>query len=706
MKRLYRVRVCALLAILLTTACFLTDPNPSPEINVACDVQELIDYMDWANGDPRPITLILDDDCLYELTTENNLVGRNGDTTGESGANGLPPVQGDLTILGNDALIRRSYAAGTPEFRIFFVSSSGSLTVNNLLLENGRSPYGGGGIYVDGGTLLLEDSEAYNHETVGAGGAILNEEGDVTIRGSSVNDNGAVAGGAISNSLGTLQIEDFSVLMGNSASLDGGAILNRGTLTMESSRVLNNDSGRSGGGIFTLYTTASVDITDSFLEDNAATSQGGGIAAFEVNLTLHGTYFARNQSLRGGAINAQNNLVTIQNGTFVENTTVEMGGAIHALFADVTVDESTFTENTGSYGGAIAHRGTNTVLTVTASSFAANSTTADSGGAIFNNVILNVSGCTFETNQAAMSGGGIYNNNSGNATILNSTFSGNYADGGGGIFNGGSLGIISSTFANNDAIRAAAIWSYYTGSISIKNIIIANHAGTSPCDISGATIAGEFVDTSGTCPGYTTSDDPLLQPLADNGGPTHTHAFAPGSPVIDTALDCTDLQAQPVNTDQRGVSRPYPAGGACDPGAYEFDLAPPPPPPAEPTTSAGFLPSACAIQNTTCREGPDQRFEAAGYLLEGECADISGRSEDGLWFVIPNPDWEGDCFVAGYLVETSGPLDDLPVIIGPSLPAPTETPIMGCLVQPLRGGDPVCTAPCPEGAMPGDPCTP
>jgi hypothetical protein len=56
--------------------------------------------------------------------------------------------------------------------------------------------------------------------------------------------------------------------------------------------------------------------------------------------------------------------------------------------------------------------------------------------------------------------------------------------------------------------------------------------------------------------------DPRLGPLADNGGPTRTHALLLGSPAVDAAStpDCP-------TTDQRGVSRPQ--GAACDIGSYE-----------------------------------------------------------------------------------------------------------------------------------------
>jgi hypothetical protein len=61
----------------------------------------------------------------------------------------------------------------------------------------------------------------------------------------------------------------------------------------------------------------------------------------------------------------------------------------------------------------------------------------------------------------------------------------------------------------------------------------------------------------------------MLGPLADNGGPTETHALLPGSPAIDTAND-----ASCPAIDQRGEARPFDGDGDgmahCDIGSVEY----------------------------------------------------------------------------------------------------------------------------------------
>ena len=115
------------------------------------------------------------------------------------------------------------------------------------------------------------------------------------------------------------------------------------------------------------------------------------------------------------------------------------------------------------------------------------------------------------------------------------------------------------------------------GMVTVNNTIIANSVGLGDCRGVGFTSLGHNLDSDGSCglsgPGDISGVDPLLGPLAVNGGPTKTHALLTGSPAIDAVpiADCTDPDGNPITTDQRGVPRPQDA--ACDIGAFEFGLA-------------------------------------------------------------------------------------------------------------------------------------
>jgi hypothetical protein len=112
-----------------------------------------------------------------------------------------------------------------------------------------------------------------------------------------------------------------------------------------------------------------------------------------------------------------------------------------------------------------------------------------------------------------------------------------------------------------------------------NTIVSGNHVGSaaSECFINDVVTAPSGDIERGTDCGFTgaankRSTNPLLGPLANNGGPTDTQALLSGSPAIDFA----PLSGCPA-TDQRGVSRPQ--GALCDSGAFEVAAAKPLPAP-------------------------------------------------------------------------------------------------------------------------------
>ncbi|MBS1792684.1 MAG: carboxypeptidase regulatory-like domain-containing protein [Acidobacteria bacterium] len=250
----------------------------------------------------------------------------------------------------------------------------------------------------------------------------------------------------------------------------------------------------------------------------------------------------------------------------------------------LTVSECIFTGNAGTDGGAVSNIGG----------------TAD----IFNS--------TFSGNSAAV-GGAAFNASTmisaGTLRIFNSTISGNTANGGGGILVKQPVGlepapvtvIFNATIAGNGATGSGG---GIQGTATLKNTIVATNTGTSPdvaggFDSQGFNLIGNPAGGSGFVATDRLNLDPLLAPLANNGGPTPTRALLPGSPAIDKggAADFSTAPAAvqnpakraknprfagfaPIAVDQRGMPRPVDfgsipnaaGGNGSDIGAFEFQV--------------------------------------------------------------------------------------------------------------------------------------
>jgi beta-glucanase (GH16 family) len=237
-------------------------------------------------------------------------------------------------------------------------------------------------------------------------------------------------------------------------------------------------------------------------------------------------------------------------------------------------------------GGGGIYSGQNSTLNVIDSTVSNNRTTLVDGGGIyaFFNSAVRIENSTVSGNVAGNVGGGI--RMLGNATIVNSTLSGNTSSAwfGGALFHtDGVANLVNSTVTANLApasANAALFVGTFTAAnatLNVTNSIVAENA-----DLDGNPGTGCFVAPFGsgvvtlTSGGANVFTDPTcapvasdqvvsaagVAPLAANGGPTLTHALNPGSP----ALDAANPASCPA-TDQRGVARPQGAG--CDAGSVE-----------------------------------------------------------------------------------------------------------------------------------------
>jgi hypothetical protein len=266
--------------------------------------------------------------------------------------------------------------------------------------------------------------------------------------------------------------------------------------------------------------------------------------------------------------------VTLSRMTFSgSNGLVDSGGGIYNCFGTLTVIDSIITRNRirggdgiFGYGGGIYNCPSST-LTLINTTVTGNS--AEIGGAICNGGMLTIINSTFSGNVAHKHrGGGIANY--GVLEITNSTFSGNSSgsDGlAGGILNGGlfqSSGLLvirNSTFSGNTAgFGGGAIFNVSGSAAGLENSVVANNRGGN-C-LGTVLTKGYNLSSDNSCdfggPGDLNNIDPMLGGLQNNGGPTKTMALLPGSPAIDAGNPngCVDVSGHLLKTDQRGMPRP------------------------------------------------------------------------------------------------------------------------------------------------------
>ncbi|WP_395375860.1 choice-of-anchor Q domain-containing protein [Marinicella sp. W31] len=254
--------------------------------------------------------------------------------------------------------------------------------------------------------------------------------------------------------------------------------------------------------------------------------------------------------------------------TFTNGSSSEAGGCINSreslrLLASVVT--ACFSEKNG--GGIHNFNAANVVIE---NSSLVNNTSENDGGGLFlqganDHRIMN---STFSDNIASRNGGGMAINQTNSIDVDNSTFSENQAIGGAGIFANSNINITHSTIINNSGPGVQL------DQDTLQNSIIAGNTGLD-CIFEETGVNNQYnLDTDGSCGvdavNHTTVADPLLGPLANNGGLTMTHSPLFGSLAIDAASD----EDCAIN-DQRGFSRPQDGDGdgdaLCDIGAVEVD---------------------------------------------------------------------------------------------------------------------------------------
>ncbi|TWU24605.1 choice-of-anchor Q domain-containing protein [Bythopirellula polymerisocia] len=311
------------------------------------------------------------------------------------------------------------------------------------------------------------------------------------------------------------------------------------------------------------------------------THAGGGIRFLSDGaLTLASSILSGNSTAgtlaRGGGIFSLGS-VSLISSTLSGNSTAgnyAHGGGIYTSSGVVTLTSSTLSGNStagfGADGGGIHFRGS--TVTLTSSTISGNSTTGDrsDGGAIYSQGAVTLASSTVSGNSTAgllADGGGIYSK--GAVTLMHSTITDNHANGvsatAGGLWNlDDPVTITNSIVAGNTAGGGSPDIRPGTGIFAVNFSLIGDRAGTGLAEAQAPDASGNLI---GSAAGAGIID-PLLGPIANNGGPTQTHALLAGSLAIDAGDPGIALNF--AEFDQRGAPFVRVFFSRIDMGAFEL----------------------------------------------------------------------------------------------------------------------------------------
>jgi len=256
------------------------------------------------------------------------------------------------------------------------------------------------------------------------------------------------------------------------------------------------------------------------------------------------------------------------------------GGYLGSLFGDIEVIRSTISGNSAPIAGGLYALTYDGSITVDSSTISGNNADSFGGGAVLVAKYLQVLNSTISGNTSEDTAGGLVINSEyddaraaerGGArrdlVIEFTTITGNSANdiGGLALSVGISIPITASMVSGNTAATDPDIGfnpdSFAQADLEFSLVGVDSTSGTLIFDTTSSTLLGQ---------------DPLLGPLADNGGPTFTHLPGDGSPLINAVPSGSAGCGSTAVDDQGGQSRPV--DGACDIGSVERGSSAPPPP--------------------------------------------------------------------------------------------------------------------------------
>jgi len=448
----------------------------------------------------------------------------------------------DYLTLNGPGADRLAIDAGGQQRAIALTGSYGELTIDGLTIRNGSYAYDGPGTYggIAAGACVL----AAQYVTISNSSLENCSASGKSVRGAAVDAAGrlTLVHSKVTGSKATAVADDISATITGGV-VSGGAVYM--TDTTVSGAIVSASTTRAyggvlGGGVFGMY---GVVLT------------GSTVSGVEVHVSA-----AKDAYAKGGGVASPMTVI-------MERSTVS-GNSVHGTPGFGPGDKGVYLSAIGGGGVYIMSvpRSSPVPSTITGSTISGNAAICDGsignytrggGGGLgtWAPVPVTITNSTISGNRTNLEGGGLYTRATGALVLANATITDNSSDNGAGIADNAAssanpLVTNSSIVAGNHPLAAAT-------AVEIDT----QHAIDGANNLIGSSNA--------TLPAGTLSGDPLLGPLADNGGSTRTHAPMAGSPAIDAGNNLAGLA-----TDQRDGSYVRVSGKAADIGAFEAQPLP------------------------------------------------------------------------------------------------------------------------------------
>lgn len=450
-------------------------------------------------------------------------------------------------------------------------------TLRAAVIEANKLP-GWDTIQVPAGTYslsgALEVSDSVSIRGVGAGATILDAGGlGPALR--------LWAGDVVPPS-GAIEISRMTVTGGSFAGIAVGFLAGSAATVQVADCVIQ---GNDGLGLDT-GVASDVKILRTGILDN-----GGAPLGFAFGWICCGRVDIDHSLIRGNGVSGSSDMLLTSTALRITNSVVEgnVNWWLSGDGASIVVEDSLFRGNSGH--SAIS-TGSDSTLEIRRTTIENNVGTYAGGiDKTFSGQLI-LEDSTITRNTATYGAGGIRSEQIGNATIRNTTISQNIGSTVGGLLvtSPGAVSLYSVTIAGNHGgiVGGLGLDSMVPGGpiVRLQSTVIAGNDSAGVANDCGMTndsydeidsLGGNLIGDGTACPFLTQPSDlvgsggspidPLLSPLAPNGGATDTHALLPGSPALEAGGSLCSV------TDQRGVARPFDADGdgfaLCDIGAYE-----------------------------------------------------------------------------------------------------------------------------------------